>query len=326
MNDGQNPEVAAAIREELIRRVELTPVSRWTRQGTPQSARPPRRHSRLSGLIATSVTLVVVVAASVTAITLSGRAPVTGPAASTPPASIEVDGKTVPSAGVVSWSDAVVDEADPRVITISASGSVLHRTTWFCTLAQWRSAAVETTTSVRIEVQGYAVPLDPDTYCNASAPQPHEVRVTLDSPLGDRTLIDAATTRTQPALDASTVPTIGLMPSVDTDTVGWDQESGTAIRTYVDPDRAFDGTVSLEYGTPEALAASGAVSRTPDVNDISIGASSASLWSFESNGGFTTRVEWTSADGHRLRLDVVQTTSGADFTRAEVVQLARSVR
>lgn len=333
MNGTQHPEVAAAIRAELILQVASTPVSRRSRHRMSAQVRPPQRRVRRAGAIATGVTLVLVLAASVAAISLSARAPGMGPAAAatTPPASIEVDGKTVPSAGVVPWSNAVADDADPRVITISASGSVPNRTTWFCTLSQWRAAAVETATSVRIEVRGYAVPLDPDAYCNASNPPPHAVRITLDAPLGTRTLIDVSTMRPQPVLDAADVPVITVLPSLDTQTVTWDQESKIATRTYADPARPSSGSVSLETGTPAALAASGAVSGAPEVSDVMINGAPASLWSFESSSadGRTRQIEWTDRTGVRLRIvaEPFRTSTGEHgYTEDELILLAESVR
>jgi hypothetical protein len=248
-------------------------------------------------------------------------------------ASIVVNGKHVPYAGRVPWSNAILDPRNPRRLVVFADG-IHMRGRPTCVLPIERPAVHATSHQVEILVTGYADPAPPNTACAPVGPGPQPVTVTLPSPLRQRSLIDATTGLRHPAVNPATVPNLGIpVPSgYVTQPTSWDERTGIVTREWINMACPMQCLVRLQFAPPTRHAPFEQSSGMSITGHIPVQRSRATVYTYRDQRGgpplTETALVWTRPDHSRVLVSVGGGwgRQASATTEAEAIRLARSVR
>lgn len=281
-------------------------------------ARPPKQRP-WKLLLSVAATVVLVVAAVALALRLghtSSAPPQHGPA------SIVVNGKRIPYAGVVPWGAPISYPSDRSVVYVYADNDALDAVANVCGVQADRARVVqETSASVTIRVLGYAKPLPDGVFCAGVGHSPVPVAVHLQQPLGSRKLVDASG-KSHRVLDAATVPMPHSVPAACTpQPLEWSEATGIAFRNWYGKS-VRDCALELEYGPKRAMDRERAPGGVP--GSVSIGDVTAQTWRFRNRGGVGVTFKWSPRPGFEVQL-YISTDLAHQFTTEQELAIARSV-
>lgn len=280
-----------------------------------------RRSWRL--LLSVAATIVLVVAAVALTLRL-GHASSHGKQQHGP-ASIVVNGKTIPYAGVVPWAGPISYASDRSVVYVYADNDNIHAVADVCGVQADRARVVEETSAlITIRVLGYSTPLPHGISCAGPGQAPVPVAVHLKQPLGGRTLVDASTGNPHQVLDAATVPMPHAVPDgFVVHPLYWYDADGFASRLWKTSDPPCPCSIILYYGPRRSI------DRNLDApvgkpGTASIGRLTATTWRGDRPGFRVITFQWTPRPGFILRLQIG---SGAPhpFSKEQELAIARSV-
>ncbi|MFD1721871.1 hypothetical protein [Amnibacterium endophyticum] len=265
----------------------------------------------------------VVAAAAIVLLASTGcsavPAAVAGSAPDDLPESVQVEGKTVPYAEPQRWTVASIPARSSRTLQVFATGSTDEGGS-ACGPAVLRFHVEETAETVRVLVAGYQQPRPQNLACAAIGyvPSPHPVR--LESPLGDRRLVDAHTGKAATLLVGTDYPDIPVPPGAPARAVlqpGWGD--GPVQRRWTYPDGR---ALTLQVQQPRPSSDVGPYGRT--VRQRQIHGSPATVYATGGKEYGTTQVVWTP---NREQTITVQLSNSPkrQWTLDEATAIARSV-
>lgn len=236
------------------------------------------------------------------------------------PASIVVNGKTIPYAGVVPWAGPISYASDRSVVYVYADNDQIHGVADVCGVDADRARVVEETNSlITIRVSGFAFPLPEGVACAGVGLPPVPVAVHLSAPLAGRTLIDAIDGKSHRVLDAATIPMPHFVPAACTPhPLEWNDTAGIVFREWA-ANPNTEGVVELLYGPKRAIDRIRRPHGVPGT--VSIGDTIAHTWR---SGSLSVVFEWSPRPGFKLRLSIYANTAHP-FTTEEQLAIARSV-
>lgn len=244
----------------------------------------------------------------------AARPPV--PSGSLPP-SVEVQGRSVPYAGLQAWSVASTTSRTSTRLHVFATGSDDGGSA--CGPPVVRVHAVETASSVRLSVADYEDPATAGMACPAIGYVPSPQAIDLQRPVGDRTVVDASSGKRGTLLVASDYPTVEAPAPLAP--VPLRRDDGSAAITEV----WSDGTgtpLSLVTSTPSAVRDEAPYGRI--VRQFDIGGTPAVLYSTGSGTDQQQQVQWTPNRRQTITLRL-SNDEHRRWTADQAVALARSV-
>lgn len=243
--------------------------------------------------------------------------------------SITVNGKPVPYAGRVPWSDAILDPHNPRRIFVFADGGNM-RGKPTCVLPIERPSVHATTHEVEILIAGYANPIPPNTACAPVGPSPQDVAVTLPSPLGQRSLIDITTGLHHPVLNPATVPDVGIPVPTGyvAQPISWDERTGIVTHDWVSRACATQCLIEMRYAPPTSDAQFDLFSGLHITGDVPVHHARATIYTYREKQFTETALVWTRSDHSRILISVggLPGRQTPAPTRAQAIALARSIQ
>ena len=284
-------------------------------------ARPPKQRP-WKLLLSIAATVVLVVAAVALALRL-------GHTSSHPsqhqPASIVVDGKTIPYAGVVPWAGPISYASDRSVVYVYADNDNIRAVADVCGVEADRARVVEETSAlITIRVLGYSTPLPHGISCAGPGHAPVPVAVHLKQPLGGRTLVDASTSNPHQVLDAATVPMPHALPDgFVVHPLYWYDADGFASRLWKTPDPPCPCSIILDYG-PRRSIDRNLAAPVGKPGTASIGQLTATTWRDDRPGFRVITFQWMPTPGFTLRLQIASGGSHP-FSKEQELAIARSV-
>lgn len=282
---------------------------------------PGRRNVRL--LLSVAATVVLVVGAVALALhlghTSSNRSHQQGPA------SIVVNGKRIPYAGVVPWAGPISYASDRSVVYVYADNDSIANSN-VCGVEADRAQVAETSATVSITVVGYSRPLPEGVSCAAPGHAPVPVSVHLGQPLDGRPLVDGSDGTSHRLLDASTVPLPRSVPDVLVALpLRWDDRRGIASRLWLPKKGSLCRcSISVDYGPRRNIYQDmGAPTGVPGT--ATIGPTTANTWRDDKTGIHVITFEWAPRPGFVLRLEVASDNPSHPFSEEQELAIARSV-